>query len=57
MEFLLVLFLLSVTAVLVGFIVRFIPIENAKELSSEIIEYSFMGVFLYGLIIVWCIIG
>lgn len=57
MEFLLVLFLLSVTAALVGFIVRFIPIENAKELSSEIIEYSFMGVFLYGLIIVWCIIG
>jgi hypothetical protein len=57
MEFLLVLFLLSVTAVLVGFIVRFIPIENSKELSSEIIEYSFMGVFLYGLIIIWCIIG
>lgn len=57
MEFLLVLFLLSVAAVLVGFIVRFIPVENAKELSSEIIEYSFMGVFLYGLIIVWCIIG
>lgn len=57
MEFLLALLFISLVIVLVGFVLKFAPSENTKQIGNGMIEYGFIAVFFYGLIIIWCIVG